>query len=381
MSDELRDALRSVAAGANRRAARPPVTELRKRLVQRRVRVGTGFAVVASLTATLSAVALDRLVRADGNVPAPLVASETPTPSPSASPSPSVSPAPISTDVPPPPTIVAAPEDTVGVFQMLSAQTGNVMRTVDINNGEGPVDPVVSSDRKTIYFSRIQTSCTNEIVAVPTGGGDERVLPGSGWSIAVSPDEHHIAYVTRVECFGDYLVVVRDLRTGADRQWTWGRGAKPDTHSVFGLAWAPDSRHLAYIREVAERPQPSPGEINREVMVLDTEGPGTSLDAGRSVYRSQLLYSVDQVVYRPSDGQLLVVEWECCSLGDHSRVTEIDRGTGENRQVMRFDDGVRMIDFDSSGQHVIYVTREFGLYRWNDGHPVKLADHVYGADW
>ncbi len=157
--------------------------------------------------------------------------------------------------------------------------------------------------------------------------------------------------------------------------------AKPETHKVFSLAWAPDSRHLAYVRESASSPQPSPSDIRREVMVLDTEGPGTSLDAGRSVYRSELLYSVDQVVYRPSDGQLLVVAWECCSMGDHSRVSAVDTETGEVRMIIRFDDAVGHIDFDNSGRHLLYVTRESVLYRWNDGHPVKLAEHIFGADW
>ena len=149
------------------------------------------------------------------------------------------------------------------------------------------------------------------------------------------------------------------------------------------MAWAPDSRHLAVLREVPRRPEDvrpesgAAGYVDNDLWILDTRAPGTTVDTGRQVPGVKGLYR--EVTYRGPEGALLVLG--VASHGDISSVLyEVDPGSGRMRAVVTFPHPVYDYDFDASGRHLIYVW-DGTLYRWVSGRSVKLAEGINGADW
>lgn len=384
MTDDFGEQMRAAAAAATARVVRPPVSAVRRRLVRRRAAAGAVVAAGVVLVAFAGAGALEQ---PSGLRPvAPPTASGSATPVPSASPTPSPTESPTTTPPAAPATIVAgAGYDREGpAILLMSAVTGRVVRSLDVNQGEGPVVPVVSYDRKTVYFSRVQTSCTNEIVAVPSRGGPETVLVvTSGHTFAVSPDGHWLAYLDAGEsCDRNRQgLVVRDLRSGTERHWT-ARAAQDG--SVLGIAWAPDSRHLAVIRELPGRPEDvepgSSGGAKKDLWVLDTRAPGTTVDSGRKVAdgRRDVLGLCD-VLYRGPEGALVVVECPYHLQGP-SELVEIDPESGRRTTLATLPNAI-FVDYDASGRHLLFVDDQYTLFRWVAGRAVRVAADIIGADW
>jgi Tol biopolymer transport system component len=373
---EIREALHAIADTAARQASRPPVTDLRHRVNRRRVRMASTTAALTVLAVAAGAIAVDRH---DRGVPVPAI---TPTASPTASPSPSVSAtaSPAAVAPPAPSTIVATRQEAWELgLELLSALTGRVGRRVDINSGEGSVAPVVSYDRKTVYFSRVETSCRNEIVTVPVHGGAERHIAYGG-AIALSRDGRRLAYLTRADCDQPDVLVVHDLVTGAERTWS-----SAGFSGLLTPAWAPDSRHLAILGEHALPPGPaepgSGGVAGRDLYILDADGPGTAVADGRKARGTPTdHYLAEAPIYRGGDGTLVLLEG-CCHLNFPSRLVQIDPETGSRKVLVTFDGDVSWVDFDASGAHMLHVSSDATLYRWDDGHPVAVAHDIWAADW
>jgi hypothetical protein len=375
--DDIGRELRALADTAAQRCVRPPAATLRRRLARRRMTVGTSLAVVTSLALVTTVAALDREPDLPPVTPVPST-------SPTATPSASASPAPPAAPV----TIVAGRDGSgweSGPIALLSARTGRIGRTLPVNAGEGPITPTVSYDRRTAYFSRVATSCTNDIVAAPLRGGPERVLATTtGYEFAVSRDDRWLAYETYANgCDGPTLLVVKDLRLGTERRWR--ADAKAGVGDIGAMAWAPDSRRLAVVRQLPGRPQDvkpgSSGGVRRELYLLDTRAPGVAITAGRKVPGAPRDgYVVDHPIFRGPQGALVVVE-RCCHLDTPSRMVQIDPQTGRRTLLVKFEHDVIEVDYDSSGRYLLHVDGRGRLYRWDDGLPVYLADGITSADW
>ncbi len=382
MTDDFGEQMRNAAHAAAARSVQPPVDVVRRRLARRRASTGLGVAVVVALAVAASAGMWETRSGLRPVTPSPsaspqptYTAEQSPAPSPTASLAASPAPAPM--------TIVATRGDETEKrpIVFLSATTGRVMRSLAAQQGDGPMSaPVVSYDRKTIYYSRIVTSCLNEIVAVPTRGGPETVL-ANGFDPAVSPDDRWLAYRTQADaCADQTILVVKDLRSGTERRWAARDEADGD---VVAMAWAPDSRRLAVIRQFPRRPADvkaesgAAGYIDRDLWILDTRAPGTTVDAGNQVPGVKGL--IARATYRGPEGALLVLGVP--SHGDMPSVlSEVDPETGRSREVVAFPHPVYEFDFDASGQHLLYIW-EGTLYRWVAGRSAKIADRINGADW
>lgn len=371
MTDDLGTHLRSAAAAAAARSVRPPVTAIRRRLVRRRVATGSAVVLVAAVVVA-GATALEPRSSLRPTGPASLSATATRTPyaSPSATPAAAAL-----------PTIVASrgdeTEDQPLVF--LSPVTGRVLRSMHVGLGDQPLGhPWISYDRSTIYFVRVTTSCSTEIVSVPSRGGPD-VIVANGYAPRVSRDGRRLAYLEPADaCSDKSVLVVRDLGTGTERRWNAGAG-----EDIVDLDWAPDSTHLAVIRQV---PRPSAeatsgigsaGYFDNELWILDTQAPGASIDTGHQV--PGVKGWCDAVTYRGPEGTLVVLALP--GHGDYPSVlSEIDPDTGHTKEVVRFPHPVNDFDYDASGQHLIYVWNDT-LYRWVDGRSVRLAGGINSAAW
>jgi len=280
-------------------------------------------------------------------------------------------------------TIVATvgDETTDQNLVFLSAATGRVMRSMHVDSGDGPLgDPVVSYDRKTAYFTVPRTSCTVQIDEVPTAGGPEAAV-ALGYDPAISPDGHWLAFTAhKEECSNEEVLVVKNLDTDAERRWSLRGGGE---EQIVDVAWAPDSRHLAVLREFPRPPgevkpaSGSAGYVHRDLWVLDTRAPGTTVDSGHHVPGIKGLYA--RVTYRGPEGTLLILGVPS-NLDYPSVLYDVDSETRRTTGGMRFPHTVYKNDFDATAQPLIYVWNDV-LYRWVDGVAEKIADGITGADW
>jgi hypothetical protein len=85
--------------------------------------------------------------------------------------------------------------------------------------------------------------------------------------VALSPDGHQLAWV--VETNGKPGIVLADAN--GQHAHSVGLAAKPGTCSENGLAWAPDSRHLAFLSNCASSRMGMGGNKQPDIYVLDTQ--------------------------------------------------------------------------------------------------------------
>jgi hypothetical protein len=151
-------------------------------------------------------------------------------------------------------------------IQVVSSRTGQVMRTLAVDDGlfNSTPQPSVSKDGTVFYDDSVAGSSTpgpgapppiERIMAVPfTGGSVTFVAPGH--DPVVSPNGRYLAYltfaqvITRLGAVGVVSdapegIVVRDLLTGTTSTWAYSTSG-PD---IRRLTWRPDSAHLAFSTE------------------------------------------------------------------------------------------------------------------------------------
>jgi WD40 repeat protein len=175
-------------------------------------------------------------------------------------------------------------------------------------------------------------------------------------------------------------VVVRDLKTGAERTWRY-----PDTPEfsttlyhdavISEIAWAPDSTRLAYTLSYE----------GDSISVLDTEADSD-------------LSQTDEVVIPGGGGNSSHPAWQAASglLGVFNTRFECcfdDAYTGPPRALLVDIDRrlaapllpsgrrVTALDFDSSGAHLLFVDGGRLYRRTGSQAPVGLATGVTAADW
>jgi hypothetical protein len=375
---DVRAALTALADDAARRAVRPPAADLHRRATRRRVRALTAAAAAAVVAVAAGAVALDR----GSHGLRPPVTTQPPT-QPAPEPTATASPRPSPTQPAAPSTIVAGPDYGMyegGPVAVLSAATGRVVRRLGDRRTGSAVVPVLSADRRTVYFTRVRSACRHEILAVPVAGGAERHV-ADGMRPAISPDGRRLAYfVDTGTCDEVDQVVVRDLATGAERRWT----RDGPRHYLGEVTWAPDSRHLAVVTENGpplEEADPDIGSTeSTDVYVVDTDLPGGAVSDGRRMPGMPTDgYLVDAVLYRGPAGALVLLERRMGN--DPSRLVQVDPGTGRRKVLVRFAGDVSGADYDASGRYLLHVTPGGTLYRWTDGEPVVVARDIHAAAW
>ncbi|MCA1844180.1 MAG: hypothetical protein LC792_13540, partial [Actinobacteria bacterium] len=129
-----------------------------------------------------------------------------------------------------------------GRIAVVSADTGRVVRYLTAAKpGGGAMEPTVSHDGRTVWFSRADGTCAAHVASVPAAGGDEEAVPGSGEAGAEGtplprPGRPQVAFA-RAACqdkAADHALVVSDL--GGDE----GHGQL----GLLPLAWNRGGDHL-----------------------------------------------------------------------------------------------------------------------------------------
>jgi hypothetical protein len=144
-----------------------------------------------------------------------------------------------------PPNPSASQAQRVGV---VSTSTGKVIRYLSGPPAAGAVvsRPVVSADRRWVYYTVSAGSGPPQTYRVPFAGGPTtKVAETAGGDLVVSPDGSKLLFDARLAPGGRYGFTIWDLARGAERFIPF---PFPPGGEVFGYAWSPDSRQVALIR-------------------------------------------------------------------------------------------------------------------------------------
>jgi hypothetical protein len=392
---KLEDRIRNAVSGTLEQS-RPTTIGAWEKFTARATRPRTSARFILAAAAAAAAVAIGlivtRTVAIDRPRPAPFATD--PVPSASANPtmSPSASPAPVRAAIPAEIVTVLRAGNGVPRLVVMRTRDGEVIRELASGTGDTEIQQRISlsADRKTVYFTRGNDICLLTIYSIPITGGVEReVSPGR--EAVESPDGRYLAYTRNQtrrnrECPGD--LVVRDRSTGGERVWRWeyeggdGPGSSP---APWGLTWAPDSKHLAFNR-------------NLVVHVLDITMGSTILDAKPLNNPETNRWSYP--TYSAKDGTLAVVEY--LPESNRDRVIAVDPSTGKRLAVLADARGevppegrrsglwdgqiVHGLDYDISGSHLLVrvsdASEEFKLlYRLEGDSLVRIADDTWVAEW
>jgi Tol biopolymer transport system component len=145
-----------------------------------------------------------------------------------------------------------------------------------------------------------------ELRSVPltTYRGDER-------EPAVSPDGSQVAFIWDGEMRDNYDIYVRDIDGGSPIRLT------ADTAAERCPEWAPDARHLAFLR---------PSQTGASLLVIPSAGGEERLLAKLSVLGSQISWS--------PDGRFLAVE-DREAVGEPEGIFLVSAETGEKRRLTK----------------------------------------------
>ena len=175
-------------------------------------------------------------------------------------------------------------------------------------------------------------------------------------------------------------VVVRDLRTGAERTWRY-----PDTPDfatplfqdavISEIDWAPDSTRLAYTLSyegdsVAVLNTESDADLGETVEVVVPDGGGNS----------------NHPAWQPASGLLGVfnTRFECCFDDNYEgppRALLIDVERRLPVPLLPAGRRVSALDFDASGAHLLFVDGGRLYRRSGTQAPVGLVSDVTSVDW
>jgi WD40 repeat protein len=359
----------------------PSLPTLRARRARRRRRTASAFG-----SATIALVALVALVIARQSpqtrvlrvtLAAPSTSRAVPTTTPTVTFTTGVA-APVDPDAPEPDTFFAS----IG---------GGHERTASVNTRTGAPGPALtpasqllvrfSPDLRTIYYADFH-GCGRVWTAVDAATGAShpvfRDLPDPD-DIGLSPDGRKIAYVKSLGAYGQgcrgEALVVRDLRSGAERSWTF---AGADTGTITNLTWSPDSTHVAYTLD-----QTGASGMSSTTEVLDINRGRTLLDGVHLAASSPGCW-INVPHFRP--GTNLVVAAENCTNVSAS-IVDFDATTGRRVDARTVSTGpyFGIIDLgvDASGSHVIYVLSGAtgDVYTLEGTQPVLRLRDAYQVAW
>lgn len=256
-----------------------------------------------------------------------------------------------------------------GRIAAVSAETGRVDRYLTAEHlGGGAEEPTVSPDGRTVWFSRGDGSCAAHIASVPTAGGSEKALPGSGeagpeGTPLPRPGQAQLAW-SRTDCQDSAeALVVGDLR-GLQGHGQIG---------LVPLAWSRDGDQLLAVTS-----------DGTEVHLIDVT-PSGALDADRVLAPADRTADcrLQVVDFSPDDNGGYLAERRCGPSGEQGRrsLVLLDKDGGVRRAVLRLPRGEEFVDraaFDRSGHALLYSTSAsagegISLWLWRDGDSRLLA--------
>lgn len=253
---------------------------------------------------------------------------------------------------------------------------------------EGASSLTYSRARDSVLFSRVITAANQEIVEAPLDGGQAEVV-ANGHTVAPAPDGERFAVGRRELGEQDPDREVLEVRT-LDGQVA-GRWADPVTSeeqvSISHLSWSPDGRQVAFELQF---------EDGTETRVLDVATEDGSLQGvSRQVEPVGDLRMLSSPEFRPDDGALVAVDGPGLDpdAQQHWRIVALTP-TGDVEDVLgKTDRAVTQLDFDHTGQHLLYVLghahppRDQGpveppeLMYWHDGASTEVRQEIADVAW
>lgn len=361
------------------------------------------------------------VITAEGRAPAaPVPGSEVPTGG--ESPDPTL----VSADRPSPD--AARPKEIAaivgGSVVVLDGKDGRTLRTLathtEATTGGFPYleGVALAPDRSSVYYALAGDCGPATIYRVAADGATPSEAILSGVSPAVSPDGRKLAYAVASappplfpaagraserpdpagpdpagpdpegpdpeglaeERYCQNAVVVRDLRTGAERTWRY-----PDTPDyatnlyqqavITEIAWAPDSTRLAYTlsyegESISILDTAAAADLSETLELVIPDGGGNS----------------SHPAWQATTGRLGVfnTRFECCFDDNYTgppRVLLVDPERRLASPLLPSGRRVAALDFDASGAHLLYVDGGRLYRRSGTRAPVSLTRGVTRADW
>jgi len=264
-----------------------------------------------------------------------------------------------------------------GRLVLVSAETGRVERVLTASEpGGGAHEPALTADGRTVWFSRADGTCAAHLASIPTAGGAEQRLPGSGeagpeGTPLPRPGRAQVAFA-RTDCDdGAGTLVIGDLK-GLE-----GYGQT----DLVPLAWSRDGDHLLAATTGGD-----------EVRLLDVNDRG-SIVAQRALAPTDRTPEcrLQVVGFSPDDNNGYVAVRRCGTGGSaRSSLVLLDRAGAYRQTVVRLPRGAAFVDrpaFDATGHSLLYTASsppavedgagtkepEISLWVWRDGEARVLA--------
>lgn len=244
---------------------------------------------------------------------------------------------------------------------------------------ESVLDVEVTPDGRTVYFSTGGLGHCGSIYSIEIEGGPIRGVARGGYSPSVSPDGRKLAYDASYAC-GDrrHRVVVRDIATGAEREWIGTREG-----GYGNPKWAPDPRFLIVARAGADSQQYFLLDT-REIGPLDGEDwpPHEDLGTVSGVDLSSLGAFLGSATLRPGTKTVAFgVAYSDPAGTEPYPIIEYDPDERTFRTL--FSGPGSPLDFDPTGLSLLYrrLDTTGRLYRYTHGRSVHLGQGFQDASW
>lgn len=240
----------------------------------------------------------------------------------------------------------------------------------------------LSPDGTSVFFAETGFARCARTFAVDVPTARVRTVVDGGYAPAVSPDGRYLAYNASFSCGGRrHRIVVRDLKTGSEREWVG------DRELGYGdkIVWAPDPRYLIISESGADSAQ---------YFLLDTRATGALAGppwpviddrkaprvSGRAL--SDLGVSLTGATVNPTSKKVFFGVWYSDSQESEERpIVEFDPTSGAFRILIA--DALGPIDFDPTGTQLLYrgPASGFFLMRYSGGKSVPLGGGYFDAAW
>lgn len=363
--DDLRDALHAIAGpstgGPDSRAA---VMSTAARRVRRRRLAASGLGVAALVGGVLGVVGL--LQDEDSQV--------------------RTGPSPVATDPPrpagPPADLVAITDD--GAVVVVETVSGRRVRTLaPANSAAGATRPTRTPDGVWVYYATAH-GCTSgsALYRVPADGSRAPERVATGTAPAVSPDGTKLAYAAvaddddrepTAQCHSS--VVIRTLASGSERRFL----PTADTNSFVAYGeislvdWAADSTRLVF----------QLGWEGEGSFLLDTARHTTTRDA-TPVGAKRIENGLVHATWHPPSGRVAAVD-DCCYSSDAPRTPRltylVDPATGDATPLLEASVDPKSLDYDPTGEFLLYVDRNGALLVAGPGPSRRLGTGYASAHW
>lgn len=275
---------------------------------------------------------------------------------------------------------------------VLDARTG-AERRVLASHRPGRDESVVTlqgialtPDGRDVYYATVTDDDRGTVYRVAADGRRPTQVVGNGISPAISPDGHYLAYAAPGpsgpqgpdRCCNTIAVVTLDPGTVR----IWGFPASDIAGRLWvvqasftKLAWAPDSRRLAFtVSYEGETVAVLDTVAHRDLAeTLEVVLPGDGGDSRHPTWQS-------------SSGRLAIVNkaFECCFEDDYRggpRTLLVDVAEQRSQDLLPAGTAPTWLDFDTTGNHLLFVNDGVLYRRSHEEPPVKVASGIAAADW